>query len=299
MKLNKLLVLAAAFVLGLSACNGPQNGKDDDESKAESESSEVAPSESESESESEDEGYTPYSDSGTTEGFPTEAVETFINNYGLAYEIPAVANDQTWGYEASFSMGTPQLVLWTEDTGEPGVDAIEDEFKTLLEEAGLEVDDSLYDYYGYIVWNENDEMDIVFYTYNYEFDLYIYGPTKTYDLFPSDMLNDYLASLGSEVEVPAPVSENVWVAYVVEDDTDSYFYAGTDDEGAPYIDDDDDFHEGVNAIEDAYKATLEAAGWEVDDTYYDDDGYYAYKDDVEICFYSWNGSFSMSVYLAA
>ena len=300
MKLNKLLVLAASFMIGLSACDGPK--KYNDESNESNKDSEVTSSETESTS-SEESELEPFVIEGTSTGFPTEVVEAFLSFYGATYEIPAIASEQTWGYEAYVSGLTPTLMLYTEDNGAIGEDALEDSYKALLEEAGVTVDDTLYDYVGYVVYDDEDNMLYCFFTFDGEFDLIAFGPDlpeKQYDSFPIEVLDEYLEMISVEASIPSPTSNSYWTAGIGEDDNVGYyFYAQTEDEGAPYIDDDNNYHEGVNAIEDAYVATLTAAGWEIDDDYYEDDGYYADLNGIEINFYSWDGFFLIYIYSLA
>ena len=310
MKLNRLLVLAAAFVLGLSACNGPKaddqsvSGIEGSDFSEVSEESQEGSEEESSEEEGSEEEVQTYVEEGTTNGFPTQAVETFLTTYNMDLYIPEVANTQTWNYEAGLDTENyAVLYLWTEDSGEIGVDSLEDQYKALLEEAGVEVDDSLYNYYGYVVWDENDNLQFCFYTYKYEFDIIVYGPEvprKQYDEFPVEVLNEFFELVGTTAEIPAPVSEYTWIAGIDEDDDiGQYFWAETQDDGSPYFDDDDSFVPGDNAIEDAYKEALETAGWTIDDSEYDDSGYYADKDGVVINFFSWAEEFTIYIYLEA
>ena len=72
---------------------------------------------------------------------------------------------------------------------------------------------------------------------------------------------------GYKPEFPLPVGGDEWYYGVERDDQSYYGYAYTLDNGEI----------GVNSIEDVYKAVLEEDGWQIDDTLYDDDGYYAYS----------------------
>ena len=259
MKLNKLLITGTAFVLGLSACNGA--------------GSKVKP-------------LSVYEVEGTSIGFPTQVVNDFLAATNASYTIPALGDDTlVWEYSAGpdlyYCCNT--LCLATVDNGTPGTDALEDAYCVVLAQANIAVDDSQYDLSGYCVLDENDEVLFNFYSYDGYFILnaYVYGEPS--EEFPTDYLNSFLKLLKVKANVPAPVSENDWF-YIASNVT---FYAYTVDNGTP----------GTNAIEDSYKATLANAGWEIDDTYYEDEGYYATKGELEICFYSYDGYFEIYIYL--
>lgn len=114
-------------------------------------------------------------------------------------------------------------------------------------------------------------------------------PTPSNTAFPAAALQSFLTSEGYTTTVPSPVSSGDW-DYTTEDDQDfGYtFIAYVEDNGTI----------GTNSLEDTYKALLLQESWEVDDTYYDTDGYYAWKDggDVALLFYTYDGEFDLYIF---
>ena len=111
--------------------------------------------------------------------------------------------------------------------------------------------------------------------------------TPSNTTFPVAALQSFLTSEGYTTTVPSPVSNGDW-EYFTEDDQDfGYsFIAYVEDNGTI----------GTNSLEDTYKALLLQNSWEVDDTYYDSDGYYAWKGDVALLFYTYDGEFDLYVF---
>ncbi len=104
--------------------------------------------------------------------------------------------------------------------------------------------------------------------------------------FPAEALKTFLASEGLTVEVPSPYSASKWTSEVKEDNG-KYFEAKVEDKGTV----------GKDSIEDTYFALLEkTTGWVVDDSEYDLYGYFARKDNVEVEFYTENGTFNFWAY---
>ena len=310
MKINKLLVLLAALSLGLSACNksGDEKESKDDpatesaepgesgEQPTESESqpvdSESQPGGDESEPEEEYDFVYPFLEEGTKTGFPVEELQTFLTTYHMDIELPSFgADDLSWEWHSYLLNGsTPAFELDANDEGTIGTDSLEDVLLALLTEAGFEVDSSDYDNSGYkIVYDNNDTM-IHWYTYNGAFCFWLYAeefinePTTE---FPYEILqkihNHYF---GYKPEFPLPVGGDEWYYGVERDDQSYYGYAYTLDNGEI----------GVNSIEDVYKVALEENGWHIDATQYDEDGYYASKDNVLIQFFTWDGEFDFYLY---
>ncbi len=262
MKLNKLLLTTSVFILGLSACNNA--------------SKKVEP-------------LVVYEAYGTATGFPTEIVNTFKETYGFDCDIPSIGSETAeWEYEVGPDLlyCYNALYLKTEDNGTPGTDALEDAYLATLTEKGITVDDTYYDDYGYMVYDENDTVLLEFYSYNSKFCLYAFAYTEETESFPTDYLNRFLALLEvKERNIPAPQNaEGTKWHYVA---SSIAFTAWVDDDGTP----------GTDAIEDSYKLALEKAGWTIDDSDYEYAGYYATKDVLEICFYSWEGYFNIDIYL--
>lgn len=222
--------------------------------------------------------------------FPAEALQEFLTTLGLTTTVPAPTGVTTkWYYTSGMdNSGNYIFETYTEDSGTPGTNAIEDSYKTQLTAAGWQIDDSAYDTDGYYA-NKGD-VTLCFFTYEGEFviDVMAASTAEISDVFPAQALQAFLTSEGLTTTVPSPVSSNQWAYEEKEDADGKYFYAYTEDAGTP----------GTNAIEDTYKATLLAASWTIDNSLYDDYGYYANKGDVEIQFYSYDGEFIMYVYAA-
>ena len=107
------------------------------------------------------------------------------------------------------------------------------------------------------------------------------GNTET-TTFPTQALQLFLSSQGLTTTVPSPVASTTWTKETKTDDNgDPYFHASTSDKGTI----------GTNAIEDTYKALLVSKNWSVDDTAYEQYGYFAEKGDVELQFFTDDGTF--------
>ena len=296
MKANKLLVLLAALSLGLSACNKSGDEKDSKdgpttESAEPGESGEQPtesgehPTESEGQPEEDDFLY-PYLDEGTSTGFPLEKLQLFLETYDMDLQVPAIGADTIeWSWYSYSNNGQyPVFELDAKDEGTIGTDSLEDIFCEALKDL-YEIDSTDYDSSGYRVLDADDEAIMQWYTYEQSFHFWIYGPDYNYpptDEFPYEIMQKiYNHYYGLKPEFPLPVSENEWY-YGIEREYQSYYgYAYTLDDGEI----------GVNSIEDVYKGVLEEDGWQIDDALYDDDGYYAYKAEICIQFFSWDGEF--------
>ena len=236
-----------------------------------------------------------YENEGESENFPSDVVAEFIDFYGLSYEVPAIESGNPWTYEAGEDTiyGYAIMFLDTVDEGEIGVDSLEDQYLTVLGNLGIEVIDEYYDYFGYMVTDEDTGDTFYFYTNEGYFTIELYGPAyyegeKVSEVFPVNALKNYLTLSGLETDVPSITSEYEWKygTYEDEEDGSTYFQVGTKDYGTP----------GVDAIEDAYSKVLTADGWTIDDSSYDEDGYYALKGDVELLYFSYDEEFWLTVY---
>ncbi len=207
-------------------------------------------------------------------------------------ELPFPEVNDDWGYFVDFVDGSGSyLDIYTVDLAAPNSDtpstgeAIEDDYKAILEEAGWVVDDTYYDSTGYYATCDELPLELLFYSWNDQFCISIMFDTS---LFPVDFLATYLAEMGADedVVIPTPESEDYWYwGFSVDNDGDPYFYAYTDDEGTP----------GEDAIEDTYRAVLNGDDWDIDDSAYETAGYIATLGNVKITFYSYDGEFNMYV----
>lgn len=106
--------------------------------------------------------------------------------------------------------------------------------------------------------------------------------------FPMDKVNEFLALFEMNVTLPAPEATGTWMYEQTIYNGYADFYAMIEDKGTP----------GTNAIEDTYKAQLEAAGFTVEDENYDDVGYEVYVDEYEdfyLVFYTYDDAFSFDL----
>ena len=304
MKINKLLLVSVAMLLGLSACTkGP---KKDNSSDQPSSGGNESPSESESIPEPpEPEKPFFYFDEGTATGFPQEALDEFLEYYEADFEVIAPDIDQDWKYSAEVNDNCiPLLFMSTSDENSPTPEspdptgnAYEDAYKAVLEEEGIVVTDEYYDSIGYTVYNEDGVLLYNFFSWNGKFVLDVYCPQEISNVISQNILNYFFtnAFFMEDVEIPLPDSNEDWEYEVYfGDGSGSYLDISTVDDFAPNSDNPDPTGD---AIEDHYLETLEDAGWTVDDTYYTSSGYYATCDDVpfELGFYSWSGRFYLEI----
>ena len=225
---------------------------------------------------------------------PVDTIIDFLNRSGFSIDtFPSLESETGFTYYLDSDTDGNYMNISCDDEGAPsentlGDNAIEDQFKELLESDGWEIDDSKYDsvgYYGYY-----DDISIIFFSWEGEFCLYINGHmTEDVNAFPETAFSHFLAMEGIETEVPAPFDE-VSCSWTIDG------YTGYTRGPVFYLEAVDHGTNGINAIEDSYYDILEEAGFELDDTYYDYDGYYAYGDDVTILFFSWDGYFCMYVW---
>lgn len=106
--------------------------------------------------------------------------------------------------------------------------------------------------------------------------------------FPMEEVNDFLEYFKMDVTLPTPDGSN-WQYQQDEYNGYANFYAFCADAGTP----------GTDAIEDSYKAALEAAGFVVNDEDYDYSGYIVTLEeyaDFQLIFYSYDGDFVFDLY---
>ena len=291
MKLSKLFIIIATLSIGLSACNKGKEKKSEeseDTTNVASEESEESIEESLSEEESESDGldFVPAEEGGSTFGFPTEAIKTFRNLYNKNASIYPIGTEETyWKWRIYFEDDfSPVLKLETPDYGTPGENAMEDTMLATLLAAGVDVVTSQHESKGYFVNNEKGNMEYRFYTWADSFYfLYFAEPIPKPNKFPLKQLNMFLnANLKEQISFIAPEG-NEWLYYSYEKvGKGLVFLAQCKDDGTP----------GENAIEDTYKAALEADSWDIDDTRYEKEGYYAKKGGFEFLFFSYGEKFS-------
>ena len=294
MKLNKLLFVSVAMLLGLSACQKGPN-KDSGHSYDGSDES----SESEPIPGPEPEKSLFYFDEGISDGFPIAAIDEFLEYYEANFDVIPLESDQDWGYQVGLTQYcSPVISVYTDDSN-PNSDNkyIEDLYKELLEEEEIEVDDSDYASSGYVVWGEDDEFMYNFYTEDDLFILFIYGSAFMSEEIYQDILDYffYNAFLLEDIEIPLPESENTWDYYTYFEGSDSCLKMGCEEENTP---NNENPEPTGNSMEDVYKAQLEDEGWTIDDSNYELTGYWAYSNELpfEIQFFSWNEYFYFNIF---
>lgn len=102
-------------------------------------------------------------DVDTCVGFPSEAIATYLTSFGSTSVVPAFEDSTaTWTYGVDPYYG--DFCVATENTGEIGVDSLEDQYKDILEAAGWTVDGSRYEAMGYMAMSdEASDVVLVFY----------------------------------------------------------------------------------------------------------------------------------------
>ena len=109
------------------------------------------------------------------------------------------------------------------------------------------------------------------------------------DSFPAEYVADFLEFFGFEVTLPSVEAEGTWNYQQSIYNGYANFYATISDAGTP----------GTDAIEDSYKAVLEAAGFVVDDSDYEETGYVVTDEkyeDFQLVFYTYDGDFIFDLY---
>ena len=281
---KKLLVFGALFVTGSLALTGclthGEGGKTPSDEEGEGQGGQ-------GEGGGQQGGETP------TTTFPAEALKSFLTSEGVSVTVPSPVSSGEWTYKVnedeeygnSFSASV-------EDKGTIGTDSIEDTYTALLQKtSGWIVNDDYYDFYGYLAYKDNvalcyytEEGTFYFEAYKYEEEETDYQESAT---FPATQLQAFLTGEGLKTTVPSATGGSTWYYASLSDEDGNYFEIKTADSGTL----------GKDAIEDTYKATLQSTGgWKIDDTYYEEYGYYANKGDVEIQFYSYEEEFIMYVY---
>ena len=97
--------------------------------------------------------------------------------------------------------------------------------------------------------------------------------------FPTQEFKTFLTSQQIDCVVPVPVSEGTWTTQIIENELTGLktFEAKVEDNGTI----------GVDSIEDTYLATIKAtSGWTVDESYYEENGYFADNTLVDIQFFT-------------
>ena len=276
MKGNKLFLLGAAMMLLFTGCK----------SKGGKSSEEPLPPEVK---------VVPMITRGSTTGFPEEMIRKFMYSYDTTLDVARVGDESLeWTYQTGLDedqgVYDAYFIITTLDEGEPGVDSYEDVVLAYYEEAGYTVDKSRYDVEGYFVQDENGNDLALFFTYDGEYDFIGFGPEVEIKGISAVTLEYYtLTVLGYEETFFDIFALDGWMMGAGYNSEDGhYFYAYADDNGEP----------GVDSLEDELVPLFEEAGWTIDDSQYDDKGYFAFSADenVKIQFYSYDEEFVLYVY---
>lgn len=232
---------------------------------------------------------------GSSTGFPEETIRKFMYSYDITLDVARVGDESLeWFYQTGLDedegVYDAVFLISTLDEGEPGVDSYEDVVLAYYEEAGCTVDKSRYDTQGYFVQDENGNDLALFYTYDGEYDFIGFGPEVEIKGIPAVTLEYYTQTvLGYEETYFDIFALDGWMMGTGNDsEVGNYFYGYADDEGEPRVD----------SLEDELVPLFEEAGWTIDDSEYDDKGYFAISADanVKVQFYSYGGEFDIYVY---
>ena len=220
--------------------------------------------------------------------FPADALAEFLDDQAILMSIPSPVGYKEW--QSSTSIDDEKMPMFsasTTDEGTVGVDSIKDTYYALLStDTSWSIVAQASSYVAI-----KDNIKIEFTSAANKFNFYVHvldlDPNSSVN-FPLAQLTEFLQGEGTNLVPPAPNSEHRW-HYETGTDANigNYFYIVTDDkEGTP----------GVNAIEDVYKNTLDIAEWDIDDSSYSQDGYFATKEDVKINFYTAEAHFAFIAY---
>jgi hypothetical protein len=187
-----------------------------------------------------------YLGSDVTEVLPSFAWTTGYSNMEVSKEADA---DGIGYYYVSMECDSNKDLATTETA-----------YLKTLQDAKWIIDDSQYDQYGYFALSPKEQIQISFYCYNNQFNIFInrykdVTPWTTSEAWPSDVITSYLEN--GDDEVPAYTAT-------------SYQYQALDkslEVRCPV--------EGEKvALLDGYAATLETKGYTIDKTAYESDGVY-------------------------
>ncbi len=225
--------------------------------------------------------------------WPSEKVAQFTKLQGDDTAIPAVEGCSKYlptegSYTPLSTYGITSIYakLLQIDVLDP-VAGLKDTYKTALEGAGYTVQAASADESVLVGLKNNLRVFFGSQDEGVTFFVQIQIAPTTFSAFPSSVATNWYNALGNTGEF---VSPEVEVQFCLVNSSNT-LQAQATDAGTP----------GVDAVEDTYKAALELAGWTVDDTYYLEEGYYAYnpEETVEVFFYSYGGYFIFQAYSTA
>ena len=153
----------------------------------------------------------------------------------------------------------------------------EDTYALALETAGY-VQDDIYALFGINCFQNEAGNTVVFYFDGLSLVIQAWHEeveqTPTYDEFPAEDIQALLEEvLGDSAPVIPTYDGDEYYLYIDEEEGEVYsFYETLDD---------------ALDIESDYYDTLSEEGWLIDESVYDEDGYYAYKDGVALNFFAW------------
>ena len=234
-------------------------------------------------------------------GFPRDAINYFLEENEIEdYVVPDIAVDQKWSYRSYTYF--PVFKLWTPIISTSEV-SYEDQYRSILTDAGEEVSTLYYDTVGYSIVDKYSTPKLVFKVVGDFFVIYInapaYDPRQLDDGgYPYEALDEYFDLMNVKNVPPFPLLEldPGWKYYNCFFNTEKMWklYTGYPDPNSP-----DHTEVAGPALEDLYKELLEADGWDIDSSQYNSYGYFATKEWVEIQFFSWYDTFRLFVYKKA
>ncbi|MCQ2742727.1 MAG: hypothetical protein MJ239_05455 [Bacilli bacterium] len=223
----------------------------------------------------------------TEKEWPGDFVASYVSALGSDVEIPE--------FEAYSYITSQGGDYYIGITCAGGFEAFEGEEGYLadLEAAGWTIDDSKYEIFGYFAVSADKKVEINFFEDGTPMYIYIEAPEEDPDPgedtcvgFPAQYFSEWLEELGAtDTEIPEFEYEGTWTRdREYEEYGWTYWYF-------------DDETMTLENTEDAYVDILVEAGYTIDDTYYDEEGYYGYPEDDVYCiqFYYYEGQFLLGV----
>lgn len=221
-----------------------------------------------------------------TNTWPTEVVRS-VYDKSATVVVPEFA--VTGNYEYYLANGG--MVI----SGDVDAD-ITDDYVTKLNANNFMTDEDFFGNQFYADWEENVNVAVEY--SSPKFMVQVVAAEKSYDelvtSFPTDKIKDLLGEDATEVpSIDIKIGDNIKYTFV---DADEEFGTSAYIE-LTYKDDTSDISKSIMT---SYLEVLKAAGWTIDDTYYDEYGVYdavSANEDVALEFYSDNNKFVLDIQL--
>lgn len=215
--------------------------------------------------------------------FPEKELKDYLATIGAVdVEVPSY-EASNYGYEIVIDEVGDYIDIYSQFEIEEDALKVEGDYATTLASLGWYVDDSYYEDYGYFAVDKTWTVELNFYAYTAVdgtpyFDLLAYEHIEEEDseeidssieegesTFPAEELLAYLSTLNAgDVEIPEYKASS-YSHGIDEDEYGEYYYIESNLES---------LIEALS-IEEDYKNTLDKLGWYIDDSQYDEYGYFA------------------------